>query len=277
MKKDILTTLQTLRKVSLTAQEKNAMRSGLIERINAGTPIPSPLPEASWYSLFWSHQFTVGYAVLFITLSLSTTMVFAAEQALPGDLLYTVKTKVNEKVERAFVPSSPIRLAQFETKLVERRLQEAEKLDEDFEFKDDVKKIVRDEIEKQADKAEKAVAKVRIAREASVPEAAPQTMMMQTNVAEESQLEDGDDSKESGRTKMRAKSNDDNDDEDDDKRESLRKGKSFEHGKDDDLDLDRVYEKHKEIIKKLDIKKNNRSHGNDELRAVTNQNPVRLE
>ena len=51
----------------------------------------------------------------------------AAEQALPGDILYPVKVDFNEKVAAAFSVNAEAR-AQLEAKFAERRLEEASKL-----------------------------------------------------------------------------------------------------------------------------------------------------
>ncbi|MDP3956867.1 MAG: DUF5667 domain-containing protein [bacterium] len=52
---------------------------------------------------------------------------FAAEQALPGDILYPIKVDFNEKVAAAFSVNAEAR-AQLEAKFAERRLEEASKL-----------------------------------------------------------------------------------------------------------------------------------------------------
>ena len=274
--KDITEILKSLRNVRLDAQEKSAMRGRLVQHIGSAAPIPSPI--MSWYSVLWSHQLKVAYAVLFITLSVSSTVVFAAEQALPGDILYAVKTKVNEQVERAFVPSEPIQLAQFETKLVERRFEEAEKLDEKKQLvKEDTKNKAREEIEKQAEKAERAIAKTRVSKQVQIASADPakemaqpaaksieNTMMIQSFSAPE--RDDKNDNED----------NDKSDEDKSDEKSFSKRGKSFgalsqnenndsfdnnddNHDSREDSDLEKVFKKHSDIVKKLDIKKNNRS------------------
>ena len=256
-----------MKEVRMDASEKAAMKKRLLERIG---PEGSLVSSVSWYRLLWSHQLKVVYAVLFITLSVGSSVVFAAEQALPGDILYAVKTQVTERVERAFVAAAPETQARFETKLVERRLQEAEKLDKKEAFKEETKKIAKEEIEKQAEKAEKAFEKVRIARKPSNKSPEPDdedaaTMQMSTFSTPQAPV-----SEENSNAKMDVKRNSREIEakDSDDRGESSRKGRDSQddkRGRDDDkdLDLEKVFEKHKEIIKKLDIRKNNRSHGED--------------
>jgi uncharacterized protein YyaL (SSP411 family) len=149
------------------------------------------------------------------------------------------KTKVTEKVERVLAPSEPLQLAAFETKLVERRFEEAEKLDKkQLLVKEDTKNKARKEIEKQAEKAEKAIAKARISKQIEV---AQDTMMMQS---------------------FSTTQNDSKEDDEVDIRKSKR-GKSDDHRDDrneQDSELEKVFKKHSNIVKKLDIKKNNRSY-----------------
>lgn len=250
--KDITEILKSLRNVRLHAHEKSAMRSRLVQHIGSTAPVtPSNI---SWYSMLWSHQFKVAYASFFITLSVGSTVVFAAEQALPGDILYPVKTKVTERVERVFVASEPFEQAEFETKLVERRFEEAEKLDQkELLVKEDTKNKAREEIEKQAEKAEKALAKTRDLRQAQTKEPV-ESMMMQSFSAPVVDNE--------SQSSKRGKSSDDSDRDDydgeyDDEDDNRGSGKNDDD--EDDSDLDKVFKKHKDIAKKLDIKKNNRS------------------
>ncbi|MDQ5893660.1 MAG: hypothetical protein QG640_672 [Patescibacteria group bacterium] len=257
MKKDIVTILKSMKEVSLGEKHKTEIKKHLLDHIGAPSHTTS---STNWYGLLWSHQFKVGYAALFITLSLGSTVVFAAEQALPGDLFYPVKTKVTERVERVFVASEPEPQAEYETKLVERRLQEAERLDREEEFEERTKKIAKEEIEKQADKAEQALAKVKIVRESKKNEesiqlmgtfSAPQATEMMSakmNVRQDIDDDDNSDDKEDRDSRddsRKARNSDDNDDNDNDD--------------DRDSDLRKVFERHEDIVKKLDIKKNNRS------------------
>ncbi|HZX50233.1 MAG TPA: DUF5667 domain-containing protein [Candidatus Paceibacterota bacterium] len=65
--------------------------------------------------------------VLLITVAVSGGASLAAENALPGDILYPVKTEVNEGV-RSFLSFSAETRTNWKVEQVERRLQEAEEL-----------------------------------------------------------------------------------------------------------------------------------------------------
>ena len=74
---------------------------------------------------------------LIIALCLGGGVSFAAENAVPGDALYVVKTEVNENVRAALAVSTEAK-ARWQTKAAERRLQEAEKLSARGELSADV-------------------------------------------------------------------------------------------------------------------------------------------
>lgn len=79
------------------------------------------------------HMSYALYLALFLSLGLGSAASFGAQGALPGDPLYVVKTAVNEKVEEA-LSFTPEAKAQFEAKVSEVRLDEAQKLAEKNRF-----------------------------------------------------------------------------------------------------------------------------------------------
>lgn len=124
-------------KVRLTADEKSAMRGELLRYIEMhpakSTPntnrgfskarqsIPSPFSIGS----LRSRKTLPVFAIAALLMGGSTS--FAAEGSLPGDILYPVKIHVNEAF-RGAVAVSPKAKADWEVRLVERRLEEIEKL-----------------------------------------------------------------------------------------------------------------------------------------------------
>lgn len=75
---------------------------------------------------FFSYPMSI-FLILALVLGAGGGTSFAAEQALPGDLLYTVKVDINEKVAAVFSFNAEAK-AQLEARLAERRLEEASKL-----------------------------------------------------------------------------------------------------------------------------------------------------
>ncbi|GEM_PF-975726 len=75
---------------------------------------------------------------------------FAAERAVPGDVLYIVKTGINEPVQSSLA-SSPYEKIEFETKLMERRIAEARVLASEGKLTDDVKTKIAETVKEHSD------------------------------------------------------------------------------------------------------------------------------
>lgn len=116
----------------MTHDEKSAMRETLVRFVVAHPAIHPAVEHGdsvlSPYSLFGRmRNFKTMTLVVFGGIAMGGSVAFAAEGALPGDLLYPVKTEVNERV-RGMVAFTPQSKAAWEVRLVERRLEEIEKL-----------------------------------------------------------------------------------------------------------------------------------------------------
>lgn len=144
------TFIEELRSVALTKREREAVRAALLSKMReSGThSIPSP-----WAHLFFSKRVQVGFLSAVIIMSYTSSVAFAAEGALPGDILYPIKTKVAEPVVRLVTVSTPAEEAKFETKLLERRLEEAETLEESKKLDQELKQEVRESVRAQSAKA----------------------------------------------------------------------------------------------------------------------------
>lgn len=82
-----------------------------------------------------------------------------AEQSLPGDVLFPVKVNVNENV-RSFLAISDEAEANLQAKLAEKRLEEAEKLAAEDNFKEDVRVRLEENFDKHADKVRAEIAEL---------------------------------------------------------------------------------------------------------------------
>lgn len=146
-------TLKQLKRIAhevrLTHDEKSAMRETLV-RFMATHPMRSGTRTASVashgtcpavhsvvkpsggilspYALFGRmRNFKTLSLISLGGLVLGGSVTFAAEGALPGDLLYPVKTEINERVRGTATFTAQAKAA-WEVRLVERRLEEMEKL-----------------------------------------------------------------------------------------------------------------------------------------------------
>lgn len=115
----------------LTAEEKSLMRGRLSMYADMHPYIARPVPSP--YAEGWTETFMVlvrRNAAAFALVALLAgggAVSAAANSALPGDALYSVKVKFNEQVTGLAALSSEAK-ATHETKLAEKRLQEAASL-----------------------------------------------------------------------------------------------------------------------------------------------------
>lgn len=140
-----------LRSITLSDAERAALRATLIAHMHeSGTrrAVPSP-----WSWLLYTKHVQVAFLSLLIVIGYGSSMTLAAEGALPGDILYPIKTRVNESVARLVTATSPAAEATFETKLLEKRLEEAETLDTREKLDPELKRAVREVIREQSIKA----------------------------------------------------------------------------------------------------------------------------
>lgn len=120
--------IQVLSRIRLTSAERLHMRASLEAVIRKTMPavepkIPSPY---AGFFLTLAYQRAAAFLVLFaVAIGSVGTATFAAEDAVPGDAMYAVKTKVSEPL-RSLAAVTPSAKAQWETTRAERRLQEAE-------------------------------------------------------------------------------------------------------------------------------------------------------
>lgn len=117
----------------LSATEKVAMRSALVRHMQVSPVKNESLQSKKSYGILSPLQIntlrnkkTMPILVI-LGLLMGGSASFAAETTVPGDVLYPVKVHVNESV-RGAVTVSPTAKAEWEIHLVERRLEEVEKL-----------------------------------------------------------------------------------------------------------------------------------------------------
>ncbi|MEK7609790.1 MAG: DUF5667 domain-containing protein [Patescibacteria group bacterium] len=128
--------INNVRKISMTPVEKQIM----LERILGTTanlpikkesyfkePIKSPWTIYSFSNWIKGHQLVSVIAVILIIALSGNGIVLAANNSLPGDVLYPLKVNVSEPIKIALI-SDPIKKAEVKTELVQKRFEEAETL-----------------------------------------------------------------------------------------------------------------------------------------------------
>ncbi len=120
MKPNLDTLTEKTQNVRLSSAEKFDMLQDL--RAYADTHSAKSPYQAAWFR----SAFAV-YASAFILVVATGATSFAAEQALPGDALYSIKTNVNEGVVRT-LPLPASAKAKVEISMIDRRMGELEKM-----------------------------------------------------------------------------------------------------------------------------------------------------
>jgi hypothetical protein len=140
-----------LRSIRLSRAERLAMRASLIGAMRAGDfcqPVLSP-----WAWFLEARRLQAAFLLLVIIIGYGSSATLAAEGALPGDVLYPVKTRVVEPIARLVAARSPAAEARFETRLLEKRLEEAETLESGKKLVPELERSVREAIRAQDIKA----------------------------------------------------------------------------------------------------------------------------
>ncbi len=105
-----------------------------------------------WETFFYKHTLTSALVVFLFLGGTTTTL---AEKAFPGDLLYSVKTKVNEEILGFFARGS-LGKAEWHIELAERRLRDALYLSNEPGASPKIKREVRQKLEEETRQAEES-------------------------------------------------------------------------------------------------------------------------
>ncbi len=119
--------IEALKKITLTRAERRMILKNIIGE--------EKIPSTSWYyslslvfkGWFLQNRFAYALASILLVILVGKGMAFAAEDALPGDLLYPVKTGIQERLQGISLETDEEK-AQWEVQKAERRLEEAEEL-----------------------------------------------------------------------------------------------------------------------------------------------------
>jgi len=152
--------IKEIKKIEMTYEEKRLVLDNLLNHIE-GDAKPS-FNHGSLYAFFFSstrRQLIYYVLIPLIIVFSSGGVAFASQDSLPGDFLYPVKTKIIEPVQ-SVLSFSPEAKTIHESKLVSKRLIEAEILARegrlDTEKEDKINKL----LEKHATSLNKTIDKV---------------------------------------------------------------------------------------------------------------------
>ncbi len=117
------------RHITLSDQEKSDMRDAVVsymEYMPIRNKTTLKVPRSFSTPFLRMRHFSGALMVAILVMTSSFGVSFAADEALPGDLLYGVKVNINEEIKTVFL--SEDELISWEKERAERRLEEASRL-----------------------------------------------------------------------------------------------------------------------------------------------------
>lgn len=151
--------IRDLKKITLSQEDAKNMRQSFIEQISPEKLGGNVFDVKNLFITFNSFSYKTKTVSVFIMLMLIfSPFAYAAELSLPGDILYPVKTTINDQVKRAISKVIVKDSEYFEINLLKEKFNESEKvINTEEPLEEDKKDRVRTVIQKQINKAEKAI------------------------------------------------------------------------------------------------------------------------
>lgn len=167
---------KVLKSIVLSEDEKTSMRARLAEyaalkpirteeteRMSDDIRQHTQTPESRLHMLIYKVIYKIKtmpiIAGLLIVVFAGGGTSLAAEQAVPGDALYPIKTEVNETVRGALTFNTEAK-ARWEARLAERRLEEGEKLTARGEFSEEQKARIESNFKAHAERTQERIDRI---------------------------------------------------------------------------------------------------------------------
>ncbi len=126
MNKNFKQLMKQSRAIALRDTDREQMRTHFVNLL--GLDADSVKPRTFWHTILISHRHAgIAFGLVILLIAATTGVAAAAEGSIPGDTLYPIKIHVTEEL-RSALARKPESKAEWETKRVERRLSEAEKV-----------------------------------------------------------------------------------------------------------------------------------------------------
>ncbi|MBI5139319.1 hypothetical protein HZA26_01780 [Candidatus Nomurabacteria bacterium] len=140
-------------------EKKNMLKNILGGEVSSKKPTPSPYVFYSFMQR-WDKNHVASYALIScLVVFLSSGVVLASKETLPGNILYPFKTKVVEPVYGAFL-FSPESEIEYESSLAVKRFEEAEALADEDKLDDSKEERINALLEKHIADFNKSIAKL---------------------------------------------------------------------------------------------------------------------
>ena len=134
----------------------HALSNGRVASLGSNDQSVTSTFQHAWYSYIFEKKFVPALSFAILLLGTGGTSI-AAEQSLPGDLLYPVKININEQV-RGFTAVTPEAKAKFALEITDRRLKEVAILSSQGRLNAETGAIIQGELLKQAGQIKNQVA-----------------------------------------------------------------------------------------------------------------------
>jgi len=145
--------------IRLTEREREYMRGALEDAIKNRSLVESPIRITPSPYLFLHQKIVSPLAFVLLLTIVGGSTAYAAEAAIPGDVLYSVKLNLNEPVRAALAQSAEAK-AEWHAEAARRRMQEAEALAARGTLTSEVKVALEANIDSHAEALEESIAEV---------------------------------------------------------------------------------------------------------------------
>lgn len=145
--------------IRLSHTERDAMRRALEYAMQSSGLVKSPIQIVPSPYLFIHQRLVSSLALVLVVILVGGTTAYAAEAAIPGDILYTVKVNLNESVRETLARGAEAKAEWYE-EAANRRMQEAEALAARGTLTADVKVALEERFESHAEALEENIALV---------------------------------------------------------------------------------------------------------------------
>ncbi|HBU06956.1 MAG TPA: hypothetical protein DEB09_02640 [Candidatus Magasanikbacteria bacterium] len=151
-----------LRQLKLTPEEKDKSLDFILARtglVRNSAELRHNTQKVPFLILFTNHKHMIVGLLIAAILAMGGGTAAAAENSLPGDLLYPIKTQVTEEVRSALAISSEAKVA-WENRRAERRLEEVEKLSSEGKLTTSTSAMLANKFEEFSKKADARLQKL---------------------------------------------------------------------------------------------------------------------
>jgi len=154
--KHVIEILEKIKNFSLEQERKASIRQRISFYMKEIEERKNIIPEKSPFFSFFVHRSFLAPSLLLILFFIGGGMSLYSEKTLPGDPLYFIKTKINEPVRGVAFMTSSLK-ADWSGELINRRIQETEKLALQERLSSEVKEFLTRSINIEKQKGDDAI------------------------------------------------------------------------------------------------------------------------